>query len=725
MREFLGVILMNGISNAEEMDSPVIVAADAFDNGDVAVRTDTGDPVDVSVFQETIAKMNANELVAEFGPYGAIDGPKGGVSATRGPVETVQEDVFANDPAMVWNPVTEEYIPRGTTLKAWERRKAREAQLATISARVETDVTEPYGSDNRHQIADVDREARVRDAVSRTFNGASVRPTFGQYADWWVEAQARDDARGEDDAAPAIETTDKNNAPLGRFTPTTTYHPNHLKQNSEAGEPIVLNDGTIVDPTNAFDDERMVPCRWSDRTAERPPIMVPPHERYQDVATINPALVEDVAARVLEFLDEKVAEDVAVTTDELFALTMAEIKENGHAIETGQRVIRRFFHNGTQPLDEINPWWSACSVRVRVTEVFDSAPKYRQVFKVEDVCPVVGEHQLGSAQTKVTVWPREEETSDGELTQWTDVHYTNLPRVQAGDEILLSNVRPGGFGKQLTLQVGAKSQMTVLNRPATYVRDHSMSEDERTYGDAPISARANTARMFDRIERLAVAVDELVSDAVSIDAAFEAVEYAMATVEKRTDEKLVTEAIRHLTNHPRNFPSNMCLSPQTPDDRPLWARVCCVYEVTDSIPIQDGYDTTVVGRVRTHSDVVCDAPDEDGDRVSIEASEAREAIETIERLTGVGFKPVDDLMTKALVYQTKLAGMIIEIDTSVVGSFSPAGEDNTIQVRMIDPATAQTVKLKAIDRTDGWAVHLITFVRALVEIGLEKANAAA
>ncbi|PSP47270.1 hypothetical protein BRC75_10330 [Halobacteriales archaeon QH_7_69_31] len=66
---------------------------------------------------------------------------------------------------------------------------------------------------------------------------------------------------------------------------------------------------------------------------------------------------------------------------------------------------RALFHNGSRPLEEIEPFWAATTARVRVERLIDADhPSFDQVVYVSDVSPRVDGTSTGSEFAKRTVW---------------------------------------------------------------------------------------------------------------------------------------------------------------------------------------------------------------------------------------------------------------------------------------------------------------------------------
>jgi len=122
---------------------------------------------------------------------------------------------------------------------------------------------------------------------------------------------------------------------------------------------------------------------------------------------------------------------------------------HGDRLSTLIAASRALFHNGSRPLDEIEPFWPAATARVRVERLIDADhPRIDQVVYVGDVAPSVDGTSTGSEFAKLTIWRR-----------------SNLDiSLVEGDIVLASNVKPGQYRRQLTLAATSDSSLVRVHR---------------------------------------------------------------------------------------------------------------------------------------------------------------------------------------------------------------------------------------------------------------------
>ena len=113
---------------------------------------------------------------------------------------------------------------------------------------------------------------------------------------------------------------------------------------------------------------------------------------------------------------------------------------------------RALFHNGSRPLEEIEPFRAAPTARVRVERLIDADhPSIDQVVYVRDVSPHGDGASTGRTFTKRPVWER----SNHDVT------------LVEGDIVLASNVKSGQYRRQSTLAATSDSSLVRGHRGET------------------------------------------------------------------------------------------------------------------------------------------------------------------------------------------------------------------------------------------------------------------
>jgi hypothetical protein len=122
---------------------------------------------------------------------------------------------------------------------------------------------------------------------------------------------------------------------------------------------------------------------------------------------------------------------------------------HGDRLSTVITASRALFHNGSRPLDEIEPFWPVATARVRVERLIDADhPRIDQVAYVSAVSPRVDGTSTGSEFAKLTIWRR----SNLDIT------------LVEGDIVLASNIKPGQYRRQLTLAATSDSSLVRVHR---------------------------------------------------------------------------------------------------------------------------------------------------------------------------------------------------------------------------------------------------------------------
>jgi len=140
-------------------------------------------------------------------------------------------------------------------------------------------------------------------------------------------------------------------------------------------------------------------------------------------------------------------------------------------------VMDELYHPGTTCISNVEPWWSAASTKVKVTELYEprSPSSQYQVAEVAPINPYAGSTTPGSRTAKLTIWHR---------SNIAERHEVPHQMLREGDVVKLKNIKPGKFRNQLTLAFTSESQLIRVNHgdgPATSYADAIQPDADAEY----------------------------------------------------------------------------------------------------------------------------------------------------------------------------------------------------------------------------------------------------
>jgi hypothetical protein len=477
---------------ASEGDAPGLA-------GEVAGRTETDQPTvganDAGVRAATVDAQVPEGVGGEHGPNALnhdqmeyVDGsrpaeinPQASATEGRSPGPSVKiVDVEGDDPAFgdILTIDDAEYVaidnaravkvPSGASLSTIER-IAGETKERLEHAQLARSATDG-------NLREKDVKEKHQGKVDRTRSSESVDPDVRKVTP--VELAVPDQTEFEQ-REPARDATHPN-ADMGPHKPFT------LEFLEEA-------DGPSLRPQAGGRTEPEA-CRWMDETAD--------HDEFVSAAgepAYSPETPMEQFARDAEFAEqvekrvgavlkklEEVGDEEGIDVFAAPSLTAEQILETcahladsvGDGLEFVDHVWDCLFHEGSQPLHQIDPWWPGCTAVVRVEDFFvprDPA-KQRQVALVSDVNPFApNPNESQAPYAKLTVW----EKGEPEVT------------LQEGDVVRIRNGKPGMFNGAFTLSAVYNTSMEIISR-----------------GDGEAITSADAERCTDRIRGERVAPED-------------------------------------------------------------------------------------------------------------------------------------------------------------------------------------------------------------------------
>lgn len=629
---------------ADDEREPEPEAEATPEEGGTIVQAETPQGTDVAVALETVGRTETGDVVV--GSAAALN------SGAANDAKT--EDGIGQEFG-VWGEGAKEYIhikqghvlpvPDGSSKVGIERIAGRERELQDIHDRyygAATEGGEFVIPSKRREIAErlTERAEESRDAVQRRDMGQDIQLAFDRYDDEAIREQARADTE----------------------EPHRTYHSRHLERSV-----------------------RRQPDRWADETRDAPTPLVDPSE-VPDTSDREPS--EWAGTDRLDELTMEVADRVLDTpAGDALGLSIRDVREQtkraledsgGDALGALLAAARDLFHPQTQPLTQVEPWWTSASVRVRVEELYvPHSSSQRQVAKVSDVAPTVEGTSIDAEHAKVTIWKR------------SDVDAT----LAEGDIVELRNVKPGKYGKQLTLAVTSDTSVIRRHRgdgpKTTWWDGLEISAPSRPEGEPPeafqeLPTGQLTLPRYRQPHELGI-TEELGWD--------ESVAAQGASTRKHRD-----------TGHEY---IEWVFDPATvPDwfaEREHVVHLARRRAATEAVTSPDEFD----------------APAE-GAQASGDTSEAIPRAKMVEviRLFNGEWEVADHLPTSELVVQAPIPeapGRVVRVYTSVVGQWArPRGKDR-IHVTVEAPGAGDIQTVQRINRTEGWHKRLAAAVRTAFE----------
>jgi hypothetical protein len=380
------------------------------DEGGTIVQAETPQGTDVTVQMNATGRTERGDIVVRSA------GQMNAGAANDGKTEDGIGQEFG-----VWGQefvaIDDTYVlprPDGQTKAGVERIAAREGELRDIHQRFYVPATE--GGEfviprKRAEIEqrETDRTQRHREELSRQDHAAAIKPAFDYFDDEDTRQQARDDA----------------------VEPHHDFHPDHLETASI-----------------------LTTSRWADRTnGERTPVIRGPITEPDPVEDDwNDDLLMELTMELMDSVaDSEAFEDLSMSVHDVKAVVKDALEATGRKPTSAIiKASEELFHDSSQSLAEIEPWWTGATARVRVEELYDpnDPATTQQVGRVTDVAPTINRTSTGPESAKLTIWNRSD--VDAQLAE--------------GDIVELANVKPGKFGDQLTLAVTSDTSVYRLHR---------------------------------------------------------------------------------------------------------------------------------------------------------------------------------------------------------------------------------------------------------------------
>ena len=394
-----------------------------LENGDVVVGSSAQFNGDVTNDGRT-----SDGIGTEFGPWGCeyvvVNTDSGGAP---------RPEATSSIRSHPWSAIVR---PDGQTAAGVERIAGREAELKRIHERYYVPacdaglVDKAKRDDITQRVAERARASRA--ALRRRAFAPRGRPAFDMYEDTAVRRQARAAAmRHLAWGAGFLETPRdrvSNDTPTGRVD-TGLRAARYADPRSRTATPIARTSSAA--PAAAFDPDADAVAELTLRVLET----IEPRNYMADSDANVGAASEPTAV-------ERTPQRVRRLVRRLYDV-------HGDRLSTLVAASRALFHNGSRPLDEIEPFWPAATARVRVERLIDAGhPRIDQVVYVSDVSPRVDGTSTGSEFAKLTVWER----SNLDIT------------LVEGDIVLASNVKPGQYRRQLTLAATSDSSLVRVHR---------------------------------------------------------------------------------------------------------------------------------------------------------------------------------------------------------------------------------------------------------------------
>ena len=405
--------------------SDVYVPMDAvgeLENGDVVVGSSTQFNGDATNDGRTSPGIGT-----EFGPWG------------REYIVVNTESVGAPRPeatsSIQSNPWSAIVRPDGQTGAGAERIAAREAELTRIHERYYIPacnggvIDEAKRDDITERVAERARESRA--ALRRASMNILYQLPFDPYEDTNQRQQARQAAMRH-----------------------RTWGAGHLGSPTDCASDDATPDasGTAIRAARFADVRKQAMTPTARPVPDVPDPFDPDADAIEEVTV---QLLDTVEPRSYDADDDVPSEPplkptgVEVTPQRVRILVARLYRRYGDKLSTIIAANKALYHNGTQSLVDIQPFWSAASACVRVERLIDAPHNsIDQVAHVSDVAPSVDKTSTGSEYAKVTIWER----SNLETT------------LVEGDIIVASNVKPGQYRQQLTLAATSDSQLIRIRR---------------------------------------------------------------------------------------------------------------------------------------------------------------------------------------------------------------------------------------------------------------------
>ncbi|MFT4882976.1 MAG: hypothetical protein ACI8U4_000474 [Natronomonas sp.] len=629
-----------GADDTQADEEPMVTDADdemAPDEGGTIVQAETPAGADVSVQMNATGRTERGDIVVRSaGQMNAGAANDGKTEDGIGQEFGVWGDEFVH--------IDDTYVlprPDGQTKAGVERIAGREGELRDIHKKFYLPATE--GGEfviprKRAEIEqrEADRTARHREELSRQDHAAAIKPAFDYFADEDTRQQAREDA----------------------VEPHHDFHPNHLESASE-----------------------LVACRWADRTnGERTPVFRgsisgpdPVEDDWQDdlLMELTMELMDSVAdSAAFEDLSMSVRDVKAAVKD---ALEATDRNPTGAIIKASEEL----FHDGSQSLADIEPWWTGATARVRVEELYtpNDPTTTQQVGRVTDVAPTINRTSTGPESAKLTIWNR----SDVDVT------------LAEGDIVELANVKPGRFGDQLTLAATSDTTVYRLHR-----------------GDGPAPTRTDALRGDG--EATPQSLDVLESNStVSID--YSEGPKPLSAIRFRRPER--TAVIGDL-----GWNESAAVHGSEAHRDPVMSEMTWVFPssaVPEWFEADDEHVEPMFRQMDADEAVIGEDPfsaaELAGDYEAIPSAKMKAVID----LFPDNFERAHSVRSHEHVFQTVTQDdMAVRIYSSVVGQWARPNGESRIVVTIEDLTTGDVEVVDRLNRTEGWPKRLAAATRKAV-----------